>query len=140
MLLIYIYIWLIIAYLSVVWPKNTDTSYAVHFTQLKATIDLIEFSTHIRARTNTHTQRNFNPETAWFPPSSQQNQYLHLDLSYTLEQILILKIDNIFIQSNNHIIGYTHSLDVSKPDLQHVQHVRLTIPSIELLVSSTSNQ
>ena len=95
---------------------------------------------HTRACTNTHTQRNFNPETAWFPPSSQLNQYLHLDLSYTLEHILILKIDNIFIQSNNHIIGYTHSLDVSKPNLQHVQHVRLTIPSIELLVSSTSDQ
>ena len=127
-----------------VWPKNTDTSYAVYFTQLKATIDLIEFSTHTRARActhkHTHTQRNFNPETAWFPPSSQLNQYLHLDLSYTLEHILILKIDNIFIQSNNHIIGYTHSLDVSKLDFQHDQHVRLTIPSIELLVSSTSDQ
>ena len=56
MLLIYIYIWLITAYPSVVWPKNTDTSYAVYFTQLKATIDLIEFSTHARAQTHTHKE------------------------------------------------------------------------------------
>ena len=27
----------------------------------------------------------------------------------------------LFIQSNNHIIGYTHSLDVNEPDVKHVQ-------------------